>query len=179
MQSAFHYFSSTCYRVGCSETNSKTDSKTNLRSNESEKVIDADSSDQDDAVKQHAKEDNVDRSIQDKLQKLKSLSSMRKENESRGKGDAVVIQEASWEAKGKAGKDSSARAEGTASSSSMVTSRQPLLSKRSKKQLMAMGNEERSSSLEDITGTWLLIKRGRLHRGCSMSTVRKVSAYSL
>ena len=98
------------------------------------------------------KSDAVDRSIQDKLQKLRKLSSSKK-------GQMGIERVQLDKERGYFGTeiepvdaDSKSKTENVNKPSSVVKSRQPLLSKRSKKQLKNLGNEERSLSQEDLSG---------------------------
>lgn len=93
--------------------------------------------------------DDVDQSIQDKLQKLKTLSTMKKVQADGGNecGSEELDKGMDY-----VGRVVSSKAENLPSSNSLVKGRQPLLSKRSKKQLMTLGSEERSFSQEDLSG---------------------------
>ena len=96
--------------------------------------------------------DDIGRSIQDKLQRLKTLSSMKKEFVDRetiptdSERGHFGIEKGEWNP------DSATKADFLHASGSVVKSRQPLLSKRSKKQLKNLVNEERSFSQEDLSG---------------------------
>ena len=102
------------------------------------------------------KVDNVELSIHDKLQKLKSLGSTRKELTAADR-EPDRKREYSGKEKEISVEDVALKTENLPSSSSLVKARQPLLSKRSKKQLMNLGNEERSFSQEDLSGRYKVL----------------------
>ena len=96
--------------------------------------------------------DDVEQSIQDKLQKLKTLSSMKKESIDRETVPTDSERSYFGIEKGQWNQDSAAKADFLHKTGSVVKSRQPLLSKRSKKQLKNLEKEERSFSQEDLSG---------------------------
>ena len=96
--------------------------------------------------------DDLDRSIMDRLQKLKTLSSTKKGLGGKERVDLEEQRGTIGIEKEKSGADTKTRIEGSRKPNSVVKSRQPLLSKRSKKQLKNLGDEERSFSQEDLSG---------------------------